>query len=129
MGQVSALPQWVNLIWMSLSMVTLVGAGIWTIFIFYPYLKAMKEMQIEALKLGRESTRILEGMNDEISPMVDKFHKSLDRADAMVSKVEKKDIFGRVENHLESIRLNIEERSKPLPVVRRPTAARTNGSE
>ena len=76
--------------------------------------------------LGRESTKVLEGLNDEIKPMVDKIHRSLDRADSMVDDFEKKDIFNRVENHLESIRANIDERSKPLPVVRR-SGVKVNG--
>ena len=86
MGQASALPQWLNLIWMSLSMITLVGAGIWTIFIFYPYLKVMKEMQIEALKMGRESTDILEGMNKEMKPMIDKIDHTLSSADDLLNQ-------------------------------------------
>ena len=129
MGDSSSLPAWLNLIWMSLSFLTLMGAAIWTFAFFYPYLKQMRTMQFEALKLGRESTKVLEGLNDEIKPTVDKIHRSLDRAENLFSDFEKRDIFNRVENHLESIRQNIEERSKPLPVVRRPTAAKTNGSE
>ena len=88
MGQVSSLPQWVNIVWMSISMITLVGAGVWTIFIFYPYLKAMKTMQIEALKLGRDSTKILEGMNDELRPMVDKIDTTLSKADVLLDQAD-----------------------------------------
>jgi len=129
MGQASALPQWLNLIWMSLSMVTLVGAGIWTIFIFYPYLKVMKEMQIEALKLGKESTKVLQGLNEEIKPMVDKIHSNLDRAESMFDKVEEREIFDKVEEHLHSIRDAVEEKTRPLPLLRRPVTVKSNGSE
>jgi len=110
-------------------MVTLVGAGIWTIFIFYPYLRVMKEMQIEALLLGKESTQILKGLNDEIKPTIDKIIHSLDRAESLVDDFEKRDVFNRVENHLENIRANIEVRTQPLPVVRRPTGVGTNGEK
>lgn len=129
MGDSSSLPAWLNLIWMSISFITLIGAAVWTFVFFYPYLKQMKQMQFEALKLGRESTKVLEGLNEEITPLVDKIHSSLDRAERMVGELEEKDLFNRVETHLESIRLNIEEKSKPLPLVRRPTPVSTNGEK
>ena len=129
MGDSSSLPAWLNLIWMSLSFLTLMGAAVWTFAFFYPYLKQMRQMQFEALKLGRESTKVLEGLNDEIKPMVDKIHRSLDRAETIVDDFEKTDVFLRVENHLESIRDSIAERTRTLPVMRRPIGTRTNGKK
>lgn len=129
MGDSSSLPAWLNLIWMSLSFVTLMGAAIWTFAFFYPYLKQMRKMQFEALKLGRESTKVLEGLNDEIKPMVDKIHRGLDRAEKMVDDLEKKDVVNRVESHLESIRDSIEERTRTLPVIRRQVGTKANGKK
>ncbi len=129
MGDSSSLPAWLNLIWMSLSFLTLMGAAIWTFCFFYPYLKQMRMMQFEALKLGRESTKVLEGLNNEIKPTIEKINRSLDRAESLVEEFEEKDIFNRVESHLESIRSNIEEKSKPLPLVRRPSPVHNNGGK
>ncbi len=129
MGDSSSLPAWLNLIWMSLSFVTLMGAAIWTFAFFYPYLKQMRQMQFEALKLGRESTKVLEGLNNEIKPTIEKINGSLDRVDKLALDFEEKDIFNRVESHLESIRENIEVRTTPLPVVRRPAGVGTNGEK
>ena len=46
----------------------------------------MKEMQIEALKMGRESTDILEGMNKEMKPMIDKIDHTLSSADDLLNQ-------------------------------------------
>ena len=70
MGDASVLPVWLNLIWMSLSALTLIGALIWTLFIFWPYLKVTKAMQIESLKLGKESNDALQKMQGEFIPVL-----------------------------------------------------------
>lgn len=123
MGDSSSLPAWVNLIWMSVSFVTLMGAAVWTFGFFYPYLKQMRQMQFEALKLGRESTKVLESMNQEIKPMVDKIHSNLDRAETMLSRFDKEDTFTKLESHMEAIRLRIEKDTEPIKRKQRKLAA------
>ncbi len=70
MGDASVLPVWLNLIWMSLSAITLIGALIWTLLIFWPYLKVTKAMQIESLNLGKESNDALQKMQEEFVPVL-----------------------------------------------------------
>ena len=77
MGDASVLPVWLNLIWMSLSALTLVGALIWTLFIFWPYLKVTKKMQIESLKLGKESNDALQKMQGEFIPVLRDLEESI----------------------------------------------------
>tara|TARA_Y100000034_G_scaffold100998_1_gene124947 strand:- start:233 stop:727 length:495 start_codon:yes stop_codon:yes gene_type:complete len=77
MGDASVLPFWANVIWMSLSGVTLLGACIWTVFIFWPYLKETKQMQIESLKLGKESNDALQKMQGEFIPVLKDLEESI----------------------------------------------------
>ncbi len=88
MGESSSLPPWLNMIWMSISFITLIGAGIWTFVFFYPYLKQVRAMQFEALKLGRESTKVLEELHGQIKPLVDKIDRNVGRVDELFGKLE-----------------------------------------
>ncbi len=114
MGESSSLPPWLNMIWMSISFITLIGAGIWTFVFFYPYLKQVRAMQFEALKLGRESTKVLEELHGQIKPLVDKIDRNVGRVDELFGKLEEKDVFGKLEEHMGVIRNRIEKDTEPI---------------
>lgn len=114
MGQV-ALPVWVNLIWMSISAITLIGAIIWTIFIFWPYLRETKKMQLEGLNLAKKSSDDIGELIRKLDPMVEKAKETADRIGEIADRFDQKlsdDFLGRVEDAMDSITLS----KKPLPV-------------
>lgn len=92
MGQASGLPVWVNLVWMSISGITLFGGVIWIVFIFWPYLRETKKMQIEGLDLGRQSNNTLADLVRKVDPVIEKIERTAERVEDTIKKFEKHDL-------------------------------------
>lgn len=108
MGTASSLPWWVNAIWMSISALTLIGGIIWIVIIFWPYLRETKQMQIEGLKLTRDS--------------VDNLERMIDRAEKIANRME--EVFTEEQVEKLNILLNrAVKRTEPLTPVSRKDLA------
>lgn len=93
MGQAGSLPASLNLIWMCISAITLIGGIFWIVVIFWPLLKEQKQIALRGLSLMEES-------NASIQKTVSQIEEALKDVD--IKK------FQKLEVHMEAIRNKIE---------------------
>ena len=130
MGETS-LPMELELIWMSISAVTLMLAIIWTLVIFWPYLKKTKAIAIESLQLGKQSADHLATLQEKINPLVADTRETIDRINELVSEAREvglSDLAKKLEEHISIIREGVERNTKPIPLRTRPEPSGTDGA-
>jgi ribosomal protein L30/L7E len=133
------LPDWLRFMWALMGGVILpIGALAWALVFTFLFLIPMKRMQVEALRLGRQTTTVLEELEKEIKPIINDVKTTAEKVGRMVDKFEKHDlekvqgainkvaaalddgILEKAEGHLAAIRKRIERDTTPLPVNHRP---------
>lgn len=66
----SSLPLWVQYVWAISGSCALILAILWTGFIMWPYLRRTEAKMNESLKLGRETTKVIEEVHKELKPII-----------------------------------------------------------
>jgi hypothetical protein len=89
MAEIAApsLPEWLQYVWAISGSSALLLAVIWTLFIFFPYLKRMERKQDRGLEIAEQTAIVLNDTQDKVIPIVDKADEVITKVDKIVSKV------------------------------------------
>jgi len=67
----ASIPHWLQMVWAISGSTALILAIVWTIFIFYPYLRRMEAKQDKALEMGAETSKILQEVQKSLNPIIE----------------------------------------------------------
>ena len=104
-----SLPQWVQIAWFVASFTVAIGAGIWILFFFAPYLFWSKRIMSESLMLAKKTAEMINKIQSELAPIIEDLRDVVHRTRELMPDKDQRD---RLILALEKIPTKIDELTK-----------------